>query len=377
MALAKMCVFCGKPPQRKNREHVLPQWLLRLTGDPNRSVYLGRDWSKPELPKRVFSFGSFAFPACTKCNKHYSSLEAQAQRIVTAMLHDEPLAAADIDLLLDWLDKVRTGLWLGLAYLNGNHRDIDPQFAIASRIATRDRLLFVYRDDEQLDGISIAGVESPIFQVMPSCLVLGINHLHFFNASATALFAQRLGLPAPINRQLVPDRDAGFLADIDPGTGRVELPLLTFPTKHGSSQLYQPMFPHTTDDDKAELLQAFSTPYAQSLIENASTGRGMVLQVDDQQAQPYDRSPSTGWLPPRTFTKFELMSDLALMNGDWQEALYRDAMSVSQEHLSEDQRQFLETRNSGILRLHEAMMQHLLRQIEATGAVTRFDPDEP
>lgn len=40
----KFCVFCGSKPESKNKEHILPQWLLKLTGDPNREIFLGRKW---------------------------------------------------------------------------------------------------------------------------------------------------------------------------------------------------------------------------------------------------------------------------------------------------------------------------------------------
>jgi hypothetical protein len=45
MNMDKFCVFCGKKPQSKNREHIIPQWLIALTGDPNRDVYLVRKWA--------------------------------------------------------------------------------------------------------------------------------------------------------------------------------------------------------------------------------------------------------------------------------------------------------------------------------------------
>jgi hypothetical protein len=65
-----------------------------------------------------------------------------------------PASADDLDVLLDWFDKVRVGLWLGLMYLNGNHQNVSAQFYIADRLAGRDRLLFIYRDDEGLDGLA-------------------------------------------------------------------------------------------------------------------------------------------------------------------------------------------------------------------------------
>jgi hypothetical protein len=38
MAIAegRFCIFCGKTLDGKTREHVLPYWLLEMTGDPTR-----------------------------------------------------------------------------------------------------------------------------------------------------------------------------------------------------------------------------------------------------------------------------------------------------------------------------------------------------
>lgn len=167
--LSKVCIFCGNPPSSKNKEHVIPQWLIRATGNPTRKVYLGRDWSSLDLKPRVYSLSAFTFPACEACNSEFAALEASAKSIVEHLLASQPVSANDFDILLNWFDKVRVALWMGLLYLNKNHRDVDPQFYIKSRVASRDRFLVIYQDQNELDGISICGVESPIFQVMPSC----------------------------------------------------------------------------------------------------------------------------------------------------------------------------------------------------------------
>ena len=378
MRLPKLCVFCGNPPLDKNKEHILPQWLLRLTGDPSRQVYLGRDWSKKDLPKRVFSFKSFTFPACTLCNTHFAKMETEAQRIVTTMLNNGPLNADDIDVLMDWLDKVRTGLWLGLMYLNGNHRDVSPQFAIASRMAVRDRLVCMYRDQKELTGISLGGVESPLFQEMPSCFVISINHLHFFNASSTALFSSRLGLPFPIDRRIAPDRDAGFLANVAPGTGTMELPLVPFPIKSGGSQFYQPIIPHANNiGSKERINAAFETSYVQGMLRDPNENRGKIVQVTDHGATFYPIQSTMDWLPPVSHRKFDLMASLAVASGEWLEALYRDSMSISHELLSDEQCDFLKVRCNGTLKVHNALMNHLHASIKATGEVRRFDPANP
>jgi hypothetical protein len=70
---AKICIFCGNPPQGKNKEHVIPQWLIRLTGKPSRMVYLGRDWSSPELAKREYSLTS---PPASRAILSFPTLKA-------------------------------------------------------------------------------------------------------------------------------------------------------------------------------------------------------------------------------------------------------------------------------------------------------------
>src|SRR5215467_1644940 len=62
--MPKVCVFCGRPPKGKNKEHVIPKWLIALTGESKRKVYLGRKWAHPELEKRIYPLNSFTFPAC-------------------------------------------------------------------------------------------------------------------------------------------------------------------------------------------------------------------------------------------------------------------------------------------------------------------------
>jgi hypothetical protein len=37
-AKRRQCVFCGQATTKQTKEHILPQWLLKLTGDPSRLV---------------------------------------------------------------------------------------------------------------------------------------------------------------------------------------------------------------------------------------------------------------------------------------------------------------------------------------------------
>ena len=76
------CIFCGAPPSEKTREHIVPQWLLRMTGDPNRPANFGRDWMSPDFKQRIYSWNAFTFPACDKCNAEWSELEGKVKIIV-------------------------------------------------------------------------------------------------------------------------------------------------------------------------------------------------------------------------------------------------------------------------------------------------------
>ncbi len=38
--MAKFCIFCGNPPKDKNAEHVIPQWLINITGKRSRQINL-------------------------------------------------------------------------------------------------------------------------------------------------------------------------------------------------------------------------------------------------------------------------------------------------------------------------------------------------
>lgn len=44
--MAKKCIFCGKQMSEKSKEHVIPQWLIEMTGDKKRTACFGLDYSK-------------------------------------------------------------------------------------------------------------------------------------------------------------------------------------------------------------------------------------------------------------------------------------------------------------------------------------------
>lgn len=200
----RFCIFCGEQPERKNREHPLPQWLLRLTGDPTRVVKHGYHWDSGR--NFEFSWDSLAFPACEECNSNYSTFEGEAKHTVEKICRRDPVDPMGYVHLLDWLDKVRIGLWLGYRYLQNDHFGIPPKFTINSRIGAKDRMVAVYAIGDHQVGLNTWGVETPLFQFKPSVFSMRVNNTLFLNASWDWMCSSRCGYPFPRHRKILLDQ---------------------------------------------------------------------------------------------------------------------------------------------------------------------------
>jgi len=175
----KFCVFCGKEPKDKTREHILPQWLIELTGKPNRVVNFGINYEDNKTI--TFAWSQFVVPACEKCNSEYSDLEAKVKPLIEKTLLRKALPAKDWITILDWLDKVRVGLWLAHHLIQKNPTGIEPSFHINDRINTKDRMVCVYPIKDNRDGLNGFGSETLLFHRSPSCIAIRINDVIILN----------------------------------------------------------------------------------------------------------------------------------------------------------------------------------------------------
>ncbi len=192
----RLCIFCGQKPNTKTREHVVPYWLLEMTGDPLRVVTLGQNYDKHKEPIR-YSWSSFVAPACDACNNKYAELEGQVKPSVEALQRREALPVSAYIDLLDWLDKVRIGVWLTRHMIENHPIEITPNFHISSRIAEKDRMLALYVFESENNGINLFGSDSLIFNEMPSCFGCRINDLLLLNVSLDFFCSRGCGLPHP------------------------------------------------------------------------------------------------------------------------------------------------------------------------------------
>lgn len=363
--MTKFCVFCGQRPVGKNREHVIPRWLIAVTGDPSRQVFLGRDWASETLEKRQFSFDRFTFPACEACNTQFAALEGATRPVMEAMLALAPVSASQFDTLLDWFDKVRIGLWLGGLYLNANHLDVSPMFHIGSRIAAKDRLLAVYRiQDDTQAGLSWGATESPLFGLIPSCFTLMVNNLEFVSVSYDFMLSKRLGFPHPESRLV--RSGGGEIIDFANGTGACAAPPVDFAFPKGSFQIWQPMIPWrlagARDEGGPSVRSLYDNSHVRSCCSDFEQGRGHLFIRDHDAVVRYPDAPSTRWIPYRALSRHKARYQNAILSAGILESFMRDHADLSQ--LPQDERASIQQQIDGSLALHKTIMATFRRQYE-------------
>jgi hypothetical protein len=226
----KVCVFCGSPPQNKNKEHIIPQWLMRLTQSRSKVMSVGSDWKTGK--ELVFNFSAFTFPACTKCNTAFAEIEGLVKPTMESILAGDSVSATEFIRLLDWFDKVRISLWLGIQYLNKGRFNMPPKYFINSRMGMKDRLLSITNTNDGDIGIKWTGANTPCFIISPTCFTLKVNQVLFTNCSSDFVVSEQLGFPYPAFERPNPKSHlTDFL--LLPGNEEVTSPLFR-------SALYEP-----------------------------------------------------------------------------------------------------------------------------------------
>jgi hypothetical protein len=293
--MEKFCIFCGNPPTAKNKEHVIPRWLIEATGNPKRIASFGVYYPNPDESKASeFSFDQFTFPACEVCNGKFSSLEGRAKPVVLGILDERPLSEWDFSVLLDWLDKVRVGLWLGLIQLSGNPWGITPSYHIAHRMAARDRSVGICMIKDRQPGINFVGPESPCFAHYPTTMALLINRFCLFNCSGIDLCSRRLGFPFPAKYYMREDR----LLEVSlvPGLERILKPVERTGELQSFPFLYQPIFVRG-DVRRNGFPDLYDTEYVRRNTIDYGAGYGGVFLQKPGSVSRYSQAPSDEWIP--------------------------------------------------------------------------------
>ena len=195
-SVTKQCVFCGENPVSKNKEHILPRWLIEYTGDPKRLMKLPVfDCEKRVYSMKELAFDQFVFPACEVCNNGFAELEGKAKQAFLALLEKRTINMHCAEILLDSFDKVRVGLWLAAQVWDKSPALIQPRFHIQDRIAMHDRILWISSCKQSQKCLRVTGINDQIFKFIPSYFSLRVCNIAFVSASAIGLCAGPLGLP--------------------------------------------------------------------------------------------------------------------------------------------------------------------------------------
>jgi len=354
--MENFCVFCGERPRGKTKEHVIPKWLIDLTGDPNRKAFLGFDLI-PDKPKmRIYAFNSFSFPACHHCNNEFSDLESRSQNVIISILENKKINDLDINSLLDWLDKVRVGLWLGFLILSKNLPGITPKFHIKTRICAADRLLFIYRLSSKHSGINFIGTESPSFLHIPSSFALRINNYCFFNVSHFNLCDRRLGFPYAREAHYK-NLDLMIEADIVKGLERCFYPVVRKHSLPNSSRFFQPIFSQLKNHKDFEDL--YDTDYVRNNSIDWKKGIGRVFRELDGKTVIFPRGKTHEWFPPDSYSMADLLPKINEQVYDFE--IYVATKLASLDKLSKEERKFAQ-KNINFYRVVNSLVINFIKE---------------
>ena len=283
LANRQTCVFCGGPPDNKTKEHVIPKWLIELTGDPKRTWHLGVRYGEEDAAKRERKFAAdqFQFPACEACNRDYSDLEGRAKSYMTKLIVAEPLTAQQWDDLLDWFDKIRIGLWLGMRLFSKELLLMPPKFHIDQRIGRKDRAVLVYRINPDHKGLIMHGTGDLAFLNWPSCFALTFNSLIFVNISTDFLLAARIGFPFP--RKLEDVEAQTLVSDFD-AFYRTKMPLIRFSFYPAPIEVYQAILVEPegmVGDESGEYAALADNAFVRDRLIPGGASRSLIHTPDD------------------------------------------------------------------------------------------------
>ena len=345
--MEKVCIFCGERPESKNLEHVLPRWLIELTGNPKRRATFGyKKLVEGKFAERSFAFDAFKFPSCRECNQKFGELEAGAKVMVDKMMAADCLSESELSTLLDWFDKVRIGLWLGYLYLDGNPLGISPHFHVEHRMRQHDRMLAIFRADGNTKNLTFVGCDSPAFAQTPSCFSLSINNLVFFNVSLPYLLARRMGFPFPIESYMM--EDGRLYCRLGEGRKRIMRPVLRKPISIQGTELYQPIFVGSITcegDEKGKRL--YGAKYVRDNCISWEEGIGRIYIKRDSRISACSRCQSMEWLPERTHKAGDLFFDIQCLTLEWQLYILKNLAPSGRLLSVEKKRQMAKLRSLG------------------------------
>lgn len=157
-------------------------------------------------------------------------------------MNNEEIDSNEITIFLDWIDKLRVGLWLMYYTIDKNHQGIIPNFFINQRVSSYDRLLYIVKSKQEVKGITFFGVNNFSFLMQPSVFGFTINNYLFINISSHNLLSRRMGFPYSQSEELTNLEDIGIVFRQyvnEKGKERIMKPLLRKQIPINGTEIYQ------------------------------------------------------------------------------------------------------------------------------------------
>ena len=184
----KECLFCGSgfSGQKRSFEHKIPRWLVKEADLASRMMAVRAGHRSFDV-----NMGKIGADVCERCNSNHSNLEDRAKQTFIKIRDGVVLEEQDLQWFLDWLDKVRTGLWLWL--LKAGNQKISPNFRINNRMAAKDRAMIVtkFPKEPQMRGLALWAC-SDLFLKMPSVFGFLANNIAVSSISADFLLLRHM-----------------------------------------------------------------------------------------------------------------------------------------------------------------------------------------
>ena len=242
----------------------------------------GENWSKGEEIK--FNFASFTFPSCTKCNTDFAKIEALVKPIIENILNDEFITSNELVLLLDWFDKVRISLWLGIQYHNKGTFNLEPKYYSNTRLRLKDRMLAITNCYDGYKGLRWTGANTLCFISSPTCITLKINNVIFTNCSMDFILSEQLGFPYPAFERQNPNDDKLMDIMLLEGTKK-------YSTKIFNTKLYDPTIIVSQPIFKVGIeLQSekYATDFVKANSYDFNAGEGKLFITHDNMTYPME-----------------------------------------------------------------------------------------
>ncbi|WP_415897989.1 hypothetical protein ACMXYX_06645 [Neptuniibacter sp. QD72_48] len=335
-----------------------------MTGNPKRQASFGFKKSADGIEDRIFAFDQFTFPACNICNNEFADLEGQVKPIIETIITGGSITTEMLSICLDWFDKVRVGIWLGMIMLDKTHTNpelalkVEPHFHIKSRIGQFDRMLIIEKFKSDRKKLNMGGIESFSFQLAPTAFTLSINNVCFTNISTVFLASRRLGFPYPTHSFLYKDRDEmGF--DVVNGRNRIMNPIIRKNIRENGRIFIQPMF---ANDLSESHIEEYNSAYVKDHSLDYKKGIGTIFEQCSRDYVEYSSGEDITFnidenLYEREFTIRSLINIYEWQN--WITSLHTPDVS----DLTADQKRFIKFRfglgqkyNKKLIKHYEKML---------------------